>query len=233
MLKDIVPGAHVRSPPPPPLRLGWGAICIRRFCLLACKLPAPFCVSSCHHRTQNLQAPDPFGCKNECQPAMQVDTGQVERVGPPRMYTAISPSPDAQWLLVSWMERPFSFNVPCGRFPLRVQLWTRWGWHFQMQYTLAHALLEPQQSSLVQGVSLTFLILLTCEPNECMPPGDYGKAYTSGSACQVAHDFLKTTNRLLSLSQMAGSGIRLPQHTPDANFLKVHLSSCSTLCASL
>ncbi|KAK9816189.1 hypothetical protein WJX74_001254 [Apatococcus lobatus] len=58
---------------------------------------------------------------------IQVETGEVERIGPPRMYSAVSPSPDAQWMLVSWMERPFSFNVPCGRFPLRVQLWTRTG----------------------------------------------------------------------------------------------------------
>ncbi len=55
----------------------------------------------------------------------QVATGKMQQVGPPRMYTSIAPSPDAQWMLVSWMERPFSFNVPCGRFPVRVQLWTR------------------------------------------------------------------------------------------------------------
>lgn len=32
-------------------------------------------------------------------------------------------SPDGRYLLVSWLERPWSFNVPCGRFPKRVQLW--------------------------------------------------------------------------------------------------------------
>lgn len=36
-------------------------------------------------------------------------------------------SPDGRYLLISWLERPFSFAVPCGRFPARVELWTRDG----------------------------------------------------------------------------------------------------------
>lgn len=24
------------------------------------------------------------------------------------------------------LERPYSYSLPCGRFPKRVQLWTRW-----------------------------------------------------------------------------------------------------------
>ncbi|KAK9828809.1 hypothetical protein WJX72_002171 [[Myrmecia] bisecta] len=56
-----------------------------------------------------------------------VSTGEVKLVGPARMYTDITPSPDAQWLLIAWIERPFSFNVPCGRFPKRVELWDRQG----------------------------------------------------------------------------------------------------------
>lgn len=32
-------------------------------------------------------------------------------------------SPDGRYLLVSWLEQPYSFNVPCGRFPRRTQLW--------------------------------------------------------------------------------------------------------------
>ena len=59
------------------------------------------------------------------QPYAQVSTGEVRRVGEPRLYTAFAPSPDGRFLLVSWLERPFSYTVPCGRFPKRIQLWDR------------------------------------------------------------------------------------------------------------
>lgn len=57
--------------------------------------------------------------------APQVSTGEVTQLGETRMYTSFSPSPDAQYLLVAWLERPYSYTVPCGRFPKRVQLWDR------------------------------------------------------------------------------------------------------------
>jgi len=50
--------------------------------------------------------------------------GHVQRS---RMYTEVDPSPDGRYVLVSWIERPFSFSVPCGRFPARVELWRRGG----------------------------------------------------------------------------------------------------------
>ena len=56
---------------------------------------------------------------------LQVSTGEVSVIGASRGYTAVSPSPDGRFLLVAWLERPFSFAVPCGRFPKTVQLWTR------------------------------------------------------------------------------------------------------------
>ena len=58
---------------------------------------------------------------------LQVSTGEKKRIGEPRLYTSMSSSPDAQYLLVAWLERPFSYNVPCGRFPKRVQVWDRLG----------------------------------------------------------------------------------------------------------
>jgi len=63
----------------------------------------------------------------QCQRAlsMQVSTGQVTKLGPSRLYTAVAPSPDGEFLLVAWLERPFSYNVPCGRFPKRIQLWDK------------------------------------------------------------------------------------------------------------
>ena len=56
----------------------------------------------------------------------QVSTGEVTQLGDTRLYTSFAPSPDARFLLVAWLERPFSYNVPCGRFPKRVQLWDRY-----------------------------------------------------------------------------------------------------------
>lgn len=59
--------------------------------------------------------------------AVQVSTGKVTKLGPSRLYTAVAPSPDGEYLLVAWLERPFSYNVPCGRFPKRIQLWDKTG----------------------------------------------------------------------------------------------------------
>lgn len=47
--------------------------------------------------------------------------------GARRVYTALSPSPDGRYILLSWLERPWSYAVPCGRFPKRVQLWSAGG----------------------------------------------------------------------------------------------------------
>jgi len=58
---------------------------------------------------------------------IHVPTGEVSKLGPKKMYSSIDPSPDKEFLLVSTMERPFSYEVPCGRFPSRVELWTAAG----------------------------------------------------------------------------------------------------------
>jgi len=41
----------------------------------------------------------------------------------PRLYCAAAPSPDGAWLAVSWLDRPFSYAFPCGRFPRVTELW--------------------------------------------------------------------------------------------------------------
>ncbi len=56
---------------------------------------------------------------------VKVSTGEVTTIGPSRLYTATSASPDGRYLLVSWLDRPYSYSLPCGRFPKKVQLWTR------------------------------------------------------------------------------------------------------------
>ncbi|KAG2482623.1 hypothetical protein HYH03_018465 [Edaphochlamys debaryana] len=58
---------------------------------------------------------------------LDVTTGQTVTIGQPRMYIEVDPSPDGQYLLVTWLERPYSTAVPCGRFPRRTQLWRRDG----------------------------------------------------------------------------------------------------------
>ncbi|KAG7971045.1 hypothetical protein I3843_07G115900 [Carya illinoinensis] len=50
--------------------------------------------------------------------------GTVKEIGPPAVYTSMDPSPDGKYLLISSIHRPYSFIVPCGRFPKKVNLWT-------------------------------------------------------------------------------------------------------------
>lgn len=50
--------------------------------------------------------------------------GSMKLFGPPAVYTSIDPSPDQNYLLISSIHRPYSYIVPCGRFPRKVDLWT-------------------------------------------------------------------------------------------------------------
>ncbi|CAD7702471.1 unnamed protein product, partial [Ostreobium quekettii] len=47
-------------------------------------------------------------------------SGEILAKAAPRMYTGAVGSPDSRFLLVSWMDRPFSYETPCGRFPKKV-----------------------------------------------------------------------------------------------------------------
>lgn len=40
--------------------------------------------------------------------------------GKPRIYTRVDPSPDGKFAIVQTMNRPYSYAVPCGRFPQKV-----------------------------------------------------------------------------------------------------------------
>ena len=53
--------------------------------------------------------------------------GEVDPIGTPKMYTGVEPSPDSRYLLVAYIEPPFSFTVLCGRFPKRVEVWEAGG----------------------------------------------------------------------------------------------------------
>lgn len=50
--------------------------------------------------------------------------GTVKEIWPPAVYTSLDPSPDEKYILISSIHRPYSFIVPCGRFPRKVEVWT-------------------------------------------------------------------------------------------------------------
>lgn len=50
--------------------------------------------------------------------------GMVKEMGPPAVYTSMDSSPDHKYILISSIHRPYSFIVPCGRFPKKVDVWT-------------------------------------------------------------------------------------------------------------
>lgn len=53
--------------------------------------------------------------------------GTIKPIGPLAVYTSIDPSPDEKYVMVTSIHRPYSFIVPCGRFPKKVELWTTEG----------------------------------------------------------------------------------------------------------
>ena len=51
--------------------------------------------------------------------------GAFQPLGPAALIWDASPSPDANYLLVEVLHRPFSYLVPASRFPMRVEVWDR------------------------------------------------------------------------------------------------------------
>jgi dipeptidyl aminopeptidase/acylaminoacyl peptidase len=59
------------------------------------------------------------------QPVILSADGRSKRaVGSPRIYTSVTPSPDGKYLLMEWLEKPFSYQVPWSRFPLTSAVYT-------------------------------------------------------------------------------------------------------------
>jgi dipeptidyl aminopeptidase/acylaminoacyl peptidase len=54
---------------------------------------------------------------------IDVRSGSVRRVGRPAMISSVSLSPDAQYIRVSTMRRPFSYIVPVNSFPSADEIW--------------------------------------------------------------------------------------------------------------
>jgi hypothetical protein len=53
--------------------------------------------------------------------------GSATMIGNAGMISAATPSPDGQWLLVTSLARPFSYQVPLNYFPTKIEVWTPQG----------------------------------------------------------------------------------------------------------
>lgn len=53
--------------------------------------------------------------------------GTTTSVGVPGLTTSLSPSPDSRYFIAETVQRPFSYQVPWGRFPSRTAVWDRSG----------------------------------------------------------------------------------------------------------
>lgn len=49
--------------------------------------------------------------------------GTVKPIGPPAVYVDVEASTNEEYLLISSIHRPYSYIVPCGRFPKKVEIW--------------------------------------------------------------------------------------------------------------
>jgi dipeptidyl aminopeptidase/acylaminoacyl peptidase len=66
-----------------------------------------------------------FAWLTTSQPVILSADGRSKRaVGEPRIYTSVTPSPDGKYLLMEWLEQPFSYQVPWSRFPLTSAVYT-------------------------------------------------------------------------------------------------------------
>ncbi|MEO1627571.1 MAG: prolyl oligopeptidase family serine peptidase [Bacteroidota bacterium] len=58
---------------------------------------------------------------------VNVESGQAKDFGPAGIIKGFSPSPDGNYIMVSTIQRPFSYIVPLNRFPFRVEIYDQEG----------------------------------------------------------------------------------------------------------
>jgi dipeptidyl aminopeptidase/acylaminoacyl peptidase len=58
---------------------------------------------------------------------VNIHDGKETLIGNPGLYSRFTPSPNAEYLLVQEIQKPFSFVVPWQRFALKVELWNKDG----------------------------------------------------------------------------------------------------------
>lgn len=73
--------------------------------------------------------------------------GKVREIGSPAIYDTTDFSPDGKYILVSQIERPYSYQYPSSRFPKKVEVWDVGG---KPVYSVAN--LPLQDNIPVQGV---------------------------------------------------------------------------------
>ncbi len=82
-----------------------------------------------------------------CQLAIVSDSGSIQRIGSPAMFRSHRSSPNGEFLLVSIIDRPFSYLLTAGSFPHRIEVWNRQG---EVVYTVADV---PMAENIpIQGV---------------------------------------------------------------------------------
>lgn len=58
---------------------------------------------------------------------IDIQTGNVSRIGAPSLISSFSWSPDEQYLLVTRLMRPFSYRVPASLFTRKTEVWDKKG----------------------------------------------------------------------------------------------------------
>jgi len=58
---------------------------------------------------------------------LDVASSKLTPLGKPGIFTTVRPSPDQKHLLVGWLHKPYSYQLPATDFPQEVQVWDREG----------------------------------------------------------------------------------------------------------
>lgn len=61
-------------------------------------------------------------------------SGKLTPLGKPGIYMTVRPSPDQKHLLVGWLHKPYSYQLPAADFPQEVVVWNREG---KVEYQVA------------------------------------------------------------------------------------------------
>jgi dipeptidyl aminopeptidase/acylaminoacyl peptidase len=67
--------------------------------------------------------------------------GEMLAIGKPGVIPSVDPSPDGRYLLIETIQRPYSYTVPMGRFPKRIEVWNLAG---EVVYAVADVPLSDQ-----------------------------------------------------------------------------------------
>jgi dipeptidyl aminopeptidase/acylaminoacyl peptidase len=88
---------------------------------------------------------------------IDTQTGNIALLGEPSMFTGIRPSPDEEHLLITRLQRPFSYRVPYSLFARRTEVWSADG---VLEHTIADLPVSdevPQQGVPTGPRSVTWL----------------------------------------------------------------------------